>query len=492
MLDASSPLMSKHKSTMHMFISFLLRHSWARYLVLLTGWIGVWYISGLVEYTEHASIWFPPAGLTFAILLVKGWRAIPVIMVAAVIATLWTNTNYDLKLTYPEQILGGVYFGIAHIIPYFMGSRFFHWLTQHNPLSLPQFIVGFLLVAGSSSLVATFAVILALIEGGMMPAGALNDTWVPFWIGDMAGVIILAPIFVMLLAKIYPKIKIKLADVENEYSYQPSPTFKYKLLLSCLLIFFTMLLSWHNHSMNSTFAIFFLIIPQMWIACTEPARASFLSLGLGSLLIVSLVHLFGLIEFGLVYQYAINVIAACALFAIATPVMALDNDMLRLRLATDSLTQVASREHIIKRGKLELQRSQWDNTPLSMLVFDIDHFKEINDKFGHRAGDTALKELCVAAQKSLRPSDLLGRYGGDEFIVLLPNTDQKTARQIGSRIMQQAENLALNFPCKMTISAGLAEMHLKDSFDSLFERADKALYLAKQAGRNCINTSEVD
>ncbi|MBC3765059.1 sensor domain-containing diguanylate cyclase [Neptunicella marina] len=490
MLDASSAMISKRRTPAQVAIAFLQQHTSARYLFLLISWVAVWYLSGLVEYTEHASIWFPPAGLTFAIFLIKGWRAIPIIMVAAVIATLWTNTNYDLNLTYSEQIVGGLYFGVAHIIPYFAGSRFFRWLTQHNPLSLPHFIVGFLLVAGASSLVATFTVILALIEGGMMPSGALQDTWVPFWIGDMAGVIILAPLFVMALAKIYPKVKIKLADIENEYSYEPSASYKYKLLLSCLLIVLTMLLSWYNHSLNSTFAIFFLVIPQMWIACTEPARASFFSLGIGSLLIVSLVHVLGLIEFGLVYQYAINVIAACALFAIATPVMALDNDMLRLRLATDSLTQVASREHIIKRGKLELQRSQWDNSPLSMLVFDVDHFKEINDKFGHRAGDTALKELCVAAQKSLRPSDTLGRYGGDEFIVILPNTDQKIARQIGTRIMQQAANLALTFPCRLTISVGLAQMDTKESFDSLFERADKALYLAKQAGRNCINSSD--
>ncbi|MDU0354995.1 hypothetical protein RS130_14755 [Paraglaciecola aquimarina] len=101
-----------------------------RVVLLLAGWLGVWLIAGFVEYTHHASVWFPPAGLTFATLFVVGIRAAPVLMLAAVLVTIFTGNDYHLQLQNTELIKSGVMFGIAHITPYYLGSKVFRWLTD--------------------------------------------------------------------------------------------------------------------------------------------------------------------------------------------------------------------------------------------------------------------------------------------------------------------------------------------------------------------------
>ena len=137
-------------------------------------------------------------------------------------------------------------------------------------------------------------------------------------------------------------------------------------------------------------------------------------------LIVFLVHVLGLMDFVMVYQFAINVIAANTLFGLALPTLLADNIQLRKVAFTDNLTQVASRDRLEHRALLEINKARQDAEDFTLMVFDIDNFKQINDEFGHHIGDRALQQLCLIAQHSLRPGDLLGRFGGDEFVILLP------------------------------------------------------------------------
>lgn len=154
----------------------------------------------------------------------------------------------------------------------------------------------------------------------------------------------------------------------------------------------------------------------------------------------------------------------------------------------DRLTGTLNRLGIEERLATELDRASRNRHPMSAVLIDIDRFKAINDAGGHAAGDTALRSVAQGISKSLRSYDLLGRYGGDEFLLLLPETGAPHALDVIHRvrtILAQA-NRAIDPALQPTISIGLAEIEPGDTAATLLARADAALYDAKNAGRNCV------
>src|SRR5690606_3087773 len=145
------------------------------------------YLSALVEYTAHASVWFPPAGLTLAALFLLGIEAIPTLMIAALLVTFQAASDYQIPLNNIQLVKAGLLFGIAHILPYYLASKLLRWFNFTKQLSLSQFIISFLVTAAAASLITTLCVLAALIVSNMMPAADFYQTWLPFWIGDMAG-----------------------------------------------------------------------------------------------------------------------------------------------------------------------------------------------------------------------------------------------------------------------------------------------------------------
>ena len=145
------------------------RHALWRNALLLLLWLVVWMLGLLVEYTEHASIWFPAAGLTSAALFIIGIRAVPVLILGCVIVTFWTGQQYQLSLNTLQLLQAGLLFGVAHIVPYYAGARLLRRLANIGQFYLPLFVIGFLLVAALSSLLATFSVLAALVMSSMMP-----------------------------------------------------------------------------------------------------------------------------------------------------------------------------------------------------------------------------------------------------------------------------------------------------------------------------------
>jgi diguanylate cyclase (GGDEF)-like protein len=152
----------------------------------------------------------------------------------------------------------------------------------------------------------------------------------------------------------------------------------------------------------------------------------------------------------------------------------------------DSLTGLYNREYFFERLQEEMTRFSRYQAPCSIIFLDIDHFKKVNDTYGHIAGDTVLKELAQLLISELRTLDIIGRFGGEEFIVILPNTPIAYAHTVAEKLRQQIEQSIIIENHRITSSFGITEVGLEDDDKSLITRADKALYQAKLSGRNAV------
>lgn len=160
----------------------------------------------------------------------------------------------------------------------------------------------------------------------------------------------------------------------------------------------------------------------------------------------------------------------------------------------DDLTGLPNRRHFFELTAKEFERARRYGAPASFLLMDVDHFKLVNDTFGHRTGDRLLRELAQTCRRVLRSTDVIGRLGGEEFGVLLPETNLDGAVAMAARLREAVESMRvvagdIGEDVKVTVSMGLAEFGesefaVPDTLDMLYERVDKALYEAKSLGRN--------
>ncbi|MEP1216759.1 MAG: diguanylate cyclase [Marinobacter sp.] len=159
----------------------------------------------------------------------------------------------------------------------------------------------------------------------------------------------------------------------------------------------------------------------------------------------------------------------------------------RRKALRDVLTQLPNREAWQERLAFEYQRWQRYRHPLTVGVLDIDYFKRVNDSYGHKAGDRVLQLVAKALSDRLRTTDFIARFGGEEFVILMPETPPDVARSVLDGMRKHIAALPFHFrgdPVSVTFSAGLAEFTEGDDEDDVFDRADKALYLAKDSGRD--------
>lgn len=159
----------------------------------------------------------------------------------------------------------------------------------------------------------------------------------------------------------------------------------------------------------------------------------------------------------------------------------------------DSLTGIGNRQAMDTCFAREVKLSLRHETPLSLIIIDIDHFKQLNDTYGHRNGDKVLKHIVSSIKNTLRETDQIFRFGGEEFVVLLHNTDAENARLAAERIRVHTAISPIelaNNSISCTISSGVTTLHSSDDVESFFERADRAMYAAKNQGRNKVVTEE--
>ncbi len=158
----------------------------------------------------------------------------------------------------------------------------------------------------------------------------------------------------------------------------------------------------------------------------------------------------------------------------------------------DPLTGIPNRAAMDDAINREIKLAHRNGSPLSLVSFDLDHFKKVNDHYGHSSGDAVLKTFVRTVKQCIRETDMLCRYGGEEFTVILSHTDRNGAIRLSERIREAVENT----PCRtkeltipVTVSVGVSHLTLEDDPISLFNKADAALYQAKTDGRNCVRFS---
>jgi diguanylate cyclase (GGDEF)-like protein len=220
-----------------------------------------------------------------------------------------------------------------------------------------------------------------------------------------------------------------------------------------------------------SFSIFFAIrIPLTWVA---PYPFGSLPMQPGWLGIFNLL------------MFAHSILLSVLLVSVSKERLELEQ---RTKAQTDPLTGALNRRAFMSRGERLLSRHAHDRAPLCVLFLDLDHFKSLNDRFGHSGGDDVLMRFVELVSVSIRPTDFLFRIGGEEFCCLLPYTGLEQAQRVAERIRQQFETATVDVagvPVKATVSLGIASTETFGyNLDLLTRRADMAVYAAKRAGRN--------
>jgi len=172
------------------------------------------------------------------------------------------------------------------------------------------------------------------------------------------------------------------------------------------------------------------------------------------------------------------------------------HDVLKQAATYDWMSGAMNRAHFIEKAKDELKKALRNKTPLSFIFMDIDHFKKINDEIGHLAGDAAITEFAGRIKKAIRNIDLLGRFGGDEFMLMMPHKGKKEALIVAERLINNTKRKAVVFEKKkIDITASMGIVSLKTDREikmpTLIKLADEALYQAKAKGGNCCVCNEL-
>jgi diguanylate cyclase (GGDEF)-like protein len=161
---------------------------------------------------------------------------------------------------------------------------------------------------------------------------------------------------------------------------------------------------------------------------------------------------------------------------------------LRTLAMTDELTRLPNRRHLLLVAAERVRAAQQGSGPLSVLALDVDHFKQINDTLGHEVGDRVLQGVADACRGALRRDDVIGRTGGEEFVVVMPGADARIAVEVAERLRAAVEGVAwsdIDAALRVTVSVGAAEWTAADAdYAAVLRRADESLYRAKHLGRN--------
>lgn len=442
---------------------------------------------GLKLALVHASVTavWPATGLALAVLLLWGTRLWPGIFAGAFLVNITTEGSVFTTL--------GIATGntLEAVVGAWLVTRF---ANGRNCMNEVRSVFGFVFLAAlASTTVSATLGVATLVAGGFAAWDQVEPIWFTWWVGDTVGALLMAP---WLFA----------------WHANPRLRWRWRRIPECILLMLTLLLfgldmfgpDTHHHPLQiGSYPLTFLAAPiLLWAVFRFGPRTA-----TSATLILSVIALWGTLqgtgpfakvapnEALLLVQLFMGVIAVTILVVSATRQqleqyrrqLEAANAELTAASVTDALTGAYNRRGFDQRLSDELERSARYRQPLSLLLLDIDLFKQHNDAYGHAAGDEVLKTVVRLLEAHVRATDTVARQGGDEFAIILPNTDREGALIMAERFRESVESAI--WPGKpVTITLGTTTQPVgSDQGEKLLKQADEALYAAKAAGRNRVH-----
>jgi len=456
----------------------------------------------------YATVVWLPAGIMLPWALLRGSGIWPGIFAGAVLGGVWTYLDPASADTYVPTLIAGVTNGIGELCSSVGVAWILHRVTQPLDIwrstSSASWFLG--LGVGAGSFVCGCIGVGGLLWAGLIPSSQGIYILAAWFTGDAVGVLMLAP-FAIAVAR----------GERFRAGLVPSKEAVSNLVLITLVIYGTF---WAGvDGIAGSFALFSLPVLVVWAALRLSAFYASIAIAWIAASTITSTAL-GLGPFSFVpvntalinVQLMVGVIGLLVLLLKATReqvrryVANLEeakstlDDMVKVRTSqleqaiqrandlasTDPLTGMPNRRVFFARGDEEVNRSQRSGVPASIIMQDIDHFKSINDRFGHKTGDQVIKDVANAVNGQLRSYDVFARIGGEEFAVLLPQTIQTDAAAIAEGLRSAPEMRRVSeHLIQYTASFGVASVHPDDEgISGVLHRADLALYNAKRAGRN--------
>ena len=459
--------------------------SWLLDPLLVVLWLGSFLLAGALEHAPHASLWFPPAAVTFTGLLVVGWRAAPAIVIACALGTYLTELANDGDVRLGVLASSSLLFALIHTGAYALPAMMLRRLSRSEPAALTlRSVTEFLLLGGLAALMAAVLGVLGLRRTGLLEAPDLFAVTAAWWIGDYVALVTLAPVLALMLRSTVRTNGVRrFSPFEwGDWRFRRSAVGKLALLFS---ITAAILLSYLEFS-HSRALLVMLVMPvvlQLWIVHTENLAAAQSGVLVFSLLTVGAAAAVEVGDDALILQFAAVSLAANTYLSLAVPALYAANERLREQMSHDGLTGALSRAYFKDRASIELANGKRRRQPASILMLDVNRLKELNDVHGHAAGDTALRELVARCKACLRSGDLLGRLGGDEFAIYLPDTDEVQARSIVESIRERlragpVEPLGVMVAASFGIATAEGPL---SSVSQMLHAADQAMYSEKRS-----------
>lgn len=452
-------------------------------LILMLSWLALYQSAGFMEYSPHASLWYPPAALSFAAMTLLGARVFPGLFLASLLTSLWHFQQNDAAEQVPYFAV--VLTSFAHTGSYLLGAMLLRLFIKIGGANYSAAVVAYFILAAAAAFLAALAGSWSLQFESLLDNPGRQAIWLGWWIGDLVAILSLSPFLLLLIDKLTENSLASRLPWLLQHGNGPLPGFLLKLLVCLLLLTVSMLIAHQVRAQEMTFLILFLSFPAMWLVYTESVWRSFSGLAVISFAIVLLMALLDLAAFGVVYQFTIAMLSVSMLYGTAVPVLQNTNKNLLHSLQTDPLTGVLSRQGFFEQAEMLLGWAKQHKDKICLAVIDLDHFKQVNDVLGHQVGDKVLQQVCQTLNNQIRQQDLLGRFGGDELMLLLPDTENSEALQLCERLRDSIEQLQIKvLKGQVTVTFGVCQHQPEEGFSQLFLRADKTLLKAKQLGRN--------
>jgi len=441
-----------------------------------------------IEPGNITPVWIP-SGIMLAWVLLRGYYIWPGIFLGAFLGNIWAyfgnNSSGELYSAMFAGFFNGVGDTLCAIAAVMLMLRYF---KESNPFKSLNAFLG-LMVFGVvlGPLVSALFGASSLWLVGILTSETYSFALLTWWIGDSVGVLLLAP---LILAFAHP---------EDDRILQPNRV-EVLFFVVAILLYPILVLSVSDNALlvgNSTF----ILVPILfWSLIRFGLRISFSVTLYFTVCLIYLEYL-GLGPFQ--YTSSFDRIASLQFFVLSTVSsifvigsLLSDRDrsyqLLKESNQHDVLTKIYNRQYFDQQLAREIARQKRYKKPFSIIMYDIDFFKRVNDKYGHQAGDEVLKKLSNLVASQIRDIDTLARWGGEEFMILMPETNAQGAALFAERIRAEVERAEMIPHECITISLGVVEASSEEKIDdlSLLDRLDAALYLAKNSGRNQVQVAQ--